>query len=109
MTNSPHPPSNVQEMSISRGSLYLPNDIYQRYFNGLSSVILLRQKNDLLIMPVMNAAAGGYLLKLKNAAGDRVINAMDFLREQRLDDADTVSFKVAWDSKRAALVAVDLF
>ena len=42
--------------------------------------------DDLLILPVRHAAAGGYLLKLRNGAGDRVVNAPDFFREHGLDD-----------------------
>ncbi len=97
------------QMTINRGSLYLSAEIYERYFSGLTAVILLREQNDLLIMPVMHAASGGYLLKLRNAAGDRVINAMDFIREQRIDDFTELSFVVTWKSDKAALIANNLF
>ena len=55
-----------------------------RHFAGLEGVILLRRDNDILILPVRNNAAGGYLLKLRNSAGDRVVNAADFFRAQAI-------------------------
>ena len=99
----------VHEVSVSRGSLYLNCEIYERYFLDLSAVILLRSDDDLLIMPVMNAAAGGYLLKLKNTAGDRVVNAMDFFREQGFDENHSCVFQVVWNTEKAALQAENAF
>lgn len=102
-------PGGTYEITLSRGSLYLTAEIYQRYFTNLSAVILLRRNDDLLIMPVMHAAAGGYLLKLKNAAGDRVVNAMDFFREQGFDENHNCTFQVVWSSEQAALRAEKAF
>jgi len=97
------------ELTVRRGSLYVSNEIYARYFQDLAAVILLRSADDLLVMPVMHAAAGGYLLKLKNARGDRVVNAMDFFRAQGMDDFYEASFAVCWSREKAALVAPNLF
>ena len=71
--------------------------IYDRYFPGLETIVLLRRDDDLLILPVRHAAAGGYLLKLRNGAGDRVVNAPDFFREHGLDDEARARFRRAWD------------
>ena len=40
-----------------------------------------------MILPVRHAAAGGYVLKLRNSAGDRVVHAPDFFREHHIDEA----------------------
>ena len=97
------------KLTVRRGSLYIPQAIYNRYFQDLSAVILLRSDNDLLIMPVMHAAAGGYLLKLKNSRGDRVVNAMDFFRAQDLDDFFEAEFFARWSTDKAGLVAEGFF
>jgi hypothetical protein len=94
---------------LRRGSLYLGRDQCQRYFPDLQAVMLVRQGSDLLILPVRHAPAGGYLLKTRNAAGDRVVNAMDFFRTQGVDDGVDRGLEVAWDEQRMALVASALF
>ncbi len=96
-------------VTLHQGSLYLSGAVYDRYFAGLETVILLRREDDLLILPVKHAAAGGYLLKLKNSAGDRVVNAMEFFRFNEIDNMDRQSVEVGWDSNSAALRARSVF
>lgn len=96
-------------IAVRGGSLYLDAAVYDRYFSGLDAVILLRRERDLFVMPVRNTAGGGYLLKLRNKAGDRIINAMDFFREQGLDESRSYSFDTAWDQKMSALKAGEAF
>ena len=95
----------TQPVTIKGGSLYVPREVYDRYFAGLEAVILLRRDEDLLILPVRNAAAGGYLLKLRNSAGDRVVHAADFFRAQGIADESELPLQVAWSSERGGLVA----
>lgn len=99
----------VTTISIKRGALYLGRDVYERYFSGLEGVILLRQEHDLCILPVRHMAAGGYLLKLRNHAGDRVVNAPDFFREHGVSDGLEIVLPVSWSSERAALIAFGAF
>lgn len=96
-------------ITLKSGALYMTCDIYDRYFAGLETVILLRRDNDLCILPVRHAAAGGYLLKLRNKAGDRVVHAPDFFREYGVDEATILNLSVVWSSERGALVAADTF
>ncbi len=96
-------------ITLHRGSLYLGSQTYERYFAGLDAVILLKRDAHLYIMPVRNTAGGGYLLKLKNSAGDRIINAMDFFREHGMDDFEERKFDVFWDQDMAALKATSFF
>ena len=71
------------------GRLYITREAYDRHFPGSGTVILLRQDDDLLVLPVRNAVSGGYVLKIRNARGDRVVSAADFFRDQGLaDDAE---------------------
>jgi hypothetical protein len=94
---------------LKAGRLYFTRAVYDRYFAGLASVILIRREADLMIMPVRHAAAGGYVIKVRNAAGDRLVEAMDFFRAQGLGDAETADFLVAWSSEAGALVVRNAF
>jgi hydrogenase maturation protease len=94
---------------VKRGSVYLTREICERYFGNLETVVLLRRENDLLIMPVRHVAAGGYLLKLRNGAGDRVVNAADFFRLNGLDDAVELHLLAFWCAERAGLVVEHAF
>ena len=96
-------------VTVRRGSLYLGREVYDRYFAGLEAVILLRRDNDLLILPVRHAASGGYLLKLRNGAGDRVVSAPDFFREQGIEEGDELNLDVAWSVEKAALCSSKAF
>lgn len=97
------------QITIRHGSIYLTDKVYRCYFDGLESVILMRKANDLAILPVRHAAAGGYLLKLKNSAGDRVVNAMDFLASNGIDQAEAMNFDVDWSSDLSSLMARNVF
>ena len=90
---------------VKGGSLYLGRDVCERYFAGLEAVILLQRDGDLLILPVRNAAAGGYLLKVRNAAGDRVVQAADFFRAQGVADDRELRLEAVWSSDQGGLVA----
>jgi hypothetical protein len=96
-------------VTLKRGALYIDLALYQRYLSGLSAVILLRRDADLLILPVRHAAAGGYLLKIRNAAGDRLVDAIDFFREQSADAQDERRLCVAWSTELAGLRAFNAF
>jgi len=107
MPNSPL--NSTETITLQRGSLYLAGDIYRKYFAGLEAVILLEREGHLFIMPVRNSAGGGYLLKLKNSDGDRIINAMDFFRERDRDSFTEEKITVFWDQEMAALKAESFF
>jgi hypothetical protein len=96
-------------VTLRRGSLYLSRATCERYFAGLDTIILSRRGASLLILPVRNAAAGGCLLKMRNGAGDRVVNAPDFFREQGIDDQAERELPVSWDASQAGLVAGNAF
>jgi len=101
--------SDPLSVTVKRGSLYLAPEVYDRYLPKLDAVILLRRDDDLLILPVRHAASGGYLLKLRSAAGDRVVSAPDFFREQGIEDDQELRLTVTWSAEKAALCAVDAF
>ncbi len=92
-------------LAVKRGSLYLSRALYDRYFAGVEAVILLARDGDLLVLPVRHAAGGGYFLKLRNAAGDRVVQAGDFFQAHGIGDDAELTLPVAWDQNVAGLCA----
>jgi hypothetical protein len=96
-------------LSMRRGSLYLGRHTYERYFASLEGIVLLREHEDLTVMPVRLAGAGGYLVKVRNAAGDRVVDAADFFRTEGVLDDATFEVDSEWDDARGALVAARVF
>ena len=90
-------------LHLERGNLYIPVTVYECYFSSLEAVILLSDEDNVLVLPVQNTASGGYLLKVKNAAGDRLISAPDFFANHELLNDDTIEFSYLWDQGRAAL------
>ena len=96
-------------VQVRRGGLYLSRAVCEQFFAGLETVILLRRGRDLVVLPVRHAAAGGYLLKRRNAAGDRVVFAPDFFRAQGIADEANCDFLAGWEAEQAGLVAKGAF
>jgi hypothetical protein len=91
-------------VQIQGGSLHIGADVCSRYFAGVESVVLQHDNQQLLILPVRDGA-GGFLLKVRNAHGDRVVHAPVFLQEHGLHEDKVKVLSVEWDHDRAALVA----
>lgn len=93
------------QIAVRHGAIYLPAKIVDTYFRGIDAVIVLLQEGELMILPVHQATAGGCLLKIRNAAGDRVAQARDVFQDQEMLDITVENLAVAWDSGRGALCA----
>lgn len=96
-------------VSVRRGALHFSRETYERHFCGLDNVVLLRDGANLIILPVRNPAAGGYVIKLRNGAGDRTVVAADFFRDNGVEDSIELTLPANWISERAALVAPAAF
>lgn len=96
-------------LQVRGGVLHLTRAVYEAFLPGVGAVVLLREGSDLLVLPILQAAAGGYVVKLRTAAGDRAVDAADFLREQGVEDHIQVEAPVAWVPERACLRATGLF
>jgi hydrogenase maturation protease len=94
---------------LHRGGLYLSRQDCARYFGGIDAVILLRRDGDLLVLPVRHAAAGGYLLKVRNGDSDRVVQAPEFFRQNGIPDEDDFESVARWDTDQGGLVAEQIF
>lgn len=89
------------------GYVYIDADVHQKYFAGVDAVIMLAREGKVWIMPVYNNASGGLLMKVRYRRGDRAVAAMDFLRQDRLEDGHERICPVSWDSGAAGL-AIEL-
>lgn len=96
-------------VTVARGNLYLPKEVYDHYLAGLEAVILHRQGSDLMILPVRHAPAGGYILKVRNASGDRVVSAPNFFRSEGIEDEMPLSATTRWDATAVGLRATGVF
>jgi hypothetical protein len=94
---------------IRRGALHFTRETYERFFSSLDTVVLLRGGDDLIVLPVLNRAAGGYVIKVRTGAGDRAVAAADFFRDNGIEDSVEMTLPAAWDDDRAALVARQAF
>ena len=92
------------KISISRGSIYIPSEVYDTYINGIEAIIALIRDGKLFVLPVQHVSAGGCLLKIRNARGDRVAAAQDVFAANELSDAVWSNLDVHWDSSQMALV-----
>ncbi|PTM49289.1 hypothetical protein [Phreatobacter oligotrophus] len=92
-------------ISVRNGSVYLPAEVVQTYFPDIDAVIVLIRDDRLLVMPVHQATAGGCLLKLRNAKGDRVASARDVFLDQDRLDLIAEELPAHWISEQGALCA----
>lgn len=92
------------EISVKRGSIYVPADVYQLYFPGIEAIIAIIRDGVLQIMPVQHISAGGCLLKIRNTRGDRVAAAQDVFVANGLGEWSCDNLKAEWDQSLAALV-----
>jgi hypothetical protein len=96
-------------VAIRQRRIYVPRTAYDAHFAGCSGVVLLRQEADLLMLPVQHAASGGYVLKIRNAAGDRVVDAGDFFRDHGCEDEREWRGAWTWSESAAGLRLYELF
>lgn len=96
-------------MMVRRGALHFNRDTYERFFHGLKTVVLVRDGGDLLVLPVRHPAAGGHVIKVRTGAGDRVVTAADFFRDNGIEDSAEMTLPAAWSDRRGALVVRAMF
>ncbi len=93
----------AERIRIAGGSLYLDAAVYRRWFDSVQSVVLLGDCRALLLVPVTHAPAGGLLVKIRNARGDRVIHAPEALVGRGVPSDLAGDFPISWDQAAAAL------
>ena len=92
-------------IGVRNGSVYLDRQTVETYFRNIDAVIVLIRDQQLEILPVRQMAAGGCLLKIRNAVGDRVVNSPDIFAEHGLSMWQDDDLEAVWSATRGALVA----
>lgn len=88
-------------MRIHRDHLYIDAACHERHLDRIANVALLRNENDLLILPIVGAESGGFFVKQINARGDRAIHAADFFRMNGIDETRERFVEALWDERAA--------
>lgn len=96
-------------MRARRDCLYVDAADFATHMANVSNVALLREGDDLLILPICGAEAGGFLVKQVNARGDRAIHAADFLRLNGIDENRDFPIDATWTEARAGFLVVGFF
>ncbi|PZM80332.1 MAG: hypothetical protein DKT66_13785 [Candidatus Melainabacteria bacterium] len=89
---------------LKNGKLYLDCQTYETFFRGLNSVALVKTETSILLLPIVSDASGGFLIKTMNMKGDKVVDAVDFMRQLNLDNPAELSLPVRWDKERGGLI-----
>lgn len=95
------------DVTVARGTLLFRCGDFEAVFARAGAVVLLRETTDLWILPLHQAAIGGHLVKLRNAAGDRAIDALEFFRSHELEG--DLQCRATWVPERGALLVAGLF
>lgn len=96
-----------KKLTIARGNLYLSFDLYETYLKGAECIALSRCEDGLLVIPLISQSAGGLLLKVRTARGDRVVAAQEFLRQNGYPESfEEQHYPVRWLADRAALLVI---
>jgi hypothetical protein len=95
----------MHQIQIGDGRVLIGREICELYLAGASSAALVARDGEVYLMPLSGPGAGGMLLKQRNAQGDRVLLATDFLAERGLGRfAPERVFAVRWVSQAGALL-----
>ena len=74
----------IHEARIGDGRVLLSRATCDRYLAGAGSAVLLERDGQVFLVPLGGPCAGGLLLKQRNAQGDRVLLAEEFLDRRGL-------------------------
>lgn len=91
-------PLPVEAVFTAHGYLVLSAEAARAYFPA-DTILVSRRDRELWLMPTRGAAAGGMVLKQRNARGDRAV-----LVREVLEDAQIVGARSAfWDARHGTL------
>ncbi len=96
-------------LRLRGGRIYLDAATSDTFFPQREAVTLYRRDDDLYIIPLQDSAYGGFLLKIRTSAGDRVVDAEEFFREHGLDGTAERALVATWRADSAALIVRGLF
>jgi hypothetical protein len=90
---------------IGDGRVVLSRETCELYLGGATTAALVERDGQSYLVPLGGPTAGGMLLKQRNAQGDRVLLATDFLTERGLGRFTAErAFDVRWVAEAGALL-----
>jgi len=90
---------------ILRGSIYIDRELYEQYMPDVSCVATVARDGRVYILPLRGPSPGGSLLKIRNARGDRVVHADEFLHTVGVSvEAPERRVPVRWIPEMAGLL-----
>jgi hypothetical protein len=90
-------------LRIRDGSVYIDAVLCERFLHGIQSVAILSEERSVYLIPLRADGSGGYLLKIRNARGDRVVHCAEFMQRLGIRGCNELQRPVTWDSTRHAL------
>lgn len=97
-----HEAEEARHVHVRRGWIQVPLEMFEAFFDGREGVVPFALEGQLCLMPVQQVA-GGLLVKLRNARGDRAIDAAELLRAHGWDDQGEYDCSARWESSLGAL------
>jgi hypothetical protein len=82
-----HEADSIGRVQVRAGRVHIPIEVYERALPGCPALALLVRDGQWLLLPLLGGA-GGLQIKIRNARGDRVVEAQEFFRGQGLEDTD---------------------
>lgn len=70
------------QVHVGDGRVVLSRETCEEYLRGATTAALVERDGQAYLVPLSGPTAGGMLLKQRNARGDRVLIATDFLAER---------------------------
>lgn len=96
-------------VGVVAANVYLAREVCDACFPDVEAVALLLRDERVHVVPLIRDSAGGVLLKIRNARGDRVLHAQEFFRTHGLaEDRDPQQIAARWSAEVAALVLDDV-
>ena len=98
-------PALTYTVFVGDGRVVLPCATCEQYLAGVLSAALIERDGQVFLVPLSGPSAGGMLLKRRNALGDHVLLATDFLDDRGLGRFSTgLNFPVRWVEDAGALL-----
>ena len=88
---------------LRNGRLYLSREVHADRLRGCPAVALLARDSRWLLLPLMSGA-GGLQVKVRNARGDRVVEAQEFFRSQGHEDSPQLRSMALHDEADAGVL-----
>jgi hydrogenase maturation protease len=87
---------------VKRGVVQLPNEIIATHLSGCAAIVPMMEEERLCLVPV-DDRAGGLLLKVRNARGDRAVDVSEVLRANAWDAEAEYECQATWEPRLGGL------